>query len=98
MFRFVSAPVMMERPFAGPPGVAREPLDILRRAFAQVVRDPSFLAEAARQNLDVDPHTGAEVARTVAEIVATPPAIVQKVKDATLARDAATRGGVQPAE
>jgi tripartite-type tricarboxylate transporter receptor subunit TctC len=99
MFHFVSAPVMMERPFAGPPGMAREPLAILRRAFTQMVRDPAFLAEAARLNLDVDPHTGEEVARTVADIVATPPAIVQKVKDATFARDAATRGGApQPAE
>ncbi len=79
MFHFVSAPVMMERPFAGPPGMAREPLEILRRAFEAMVKDGAFLADAARLNLDIDPHSGEQVAKIVADIVGTPPAIVRKV-------------------
>jgi tripartite-type tricarboxylate transporter receptor subunit TctC len=80
MFRFVSAPVNMERPYAGPPDMAAEPLAILRRAFAAMVKDKSFLAEAARLNLDINPHRGREVAATVAEIVNTPQPILQKLK------------------
>jgi tripartite-type tricarboxylate transporter receptor subunit TctC len=87
MFRFISAPASIERPFAGPPGMAIEPLDILRRAFDRIVRDPAFLAEAAQLNLDVDPHSGEDVTEIVADIVATPPAIVRKVRDITAARD-----------
>jgi tripartite-type tricarboxylate transporter receptor subunit TctC len=89
MFRFVSAPVAIERPFAGPPGMAPEVLAILREAFAGMVKDPAFLADAARQNLDVDPHSGAEVAKIVADIVNAPPAIVQKVKDIMVPKDGA---------
>jgi tripartite-type tricarboxylate transporter receptor subunit TctC len=81
MFTFISAPAAIERPFAGPPGMAGEGRDILRRAFDRVVRDPGFLAEAAQLNLDVDPHPGEEVARIVTGIIDTPPAIVRKVRD-----------------
>jgi tripartite-type tricarboxylate transporter receptor subunit TctC len=93
MFRFVSAPVSIERPFVGPPGMAAEPLAILRRAFDRMVRDPGFLADAARQNLDVDPHSGAEVAAIVADIVRTPPAIAGKVKEIMAVKETETRGG-----
>jgi tripartite-type tricarboxylate transporter receptor subunit TctC len=88
MFRFISAPASIERPFAGPPGMAPEALDVLRRAFDKTVRDPAFLSEAAQLNLDVDPHSGEEVARIVADIVGTPPAIVRKVREITAPRDA----------
>jgi tripartite-type tricarboxylate transporter receptor subunit TctC len=88
MFRFISAPASIERPFAGPPGMAPEALDVLRRAFDKTVRDPAFLSEAAQLNLDVDPHSGEEVARIVADIVGTPPAIVRKVREIIAPRDA----------
>jgi len=87
MFRFVSEPVSIERPFVGPPGMAPEPLAILRGAFDRMVRDPAFLAEAARENLDVDPHSGEAVSKIVADIVSTPPAIARKVKDIMAATD-----------
>jgi tripartite-type tricarboxylate transporter receptor subunit TctC len=83
MFSFISASVAIERPFAGPPGMAPEVLTILRNAFNQMMKDPAFLAEAARSQMDVDPHTGEEVTKIVADIIATPPAIVQRVKQIT---------------
>ncbi len=81
MFTLVSAPAAIERPFAGPPGMALEALDLLRHAFDRMVRDPAFLAEAAQLDLDVDPHSGADTARIVADIVGTPPAVVRKVRE-----------------
>src|SRR3954454_15001594 len=81
MFRFVSAPISIERPFAGPPGMAREPLEILRRAFDAMVKDDAFRDDAARLAMDIDPRSGEDVARIVSEIVSTPPAIVHKVKE-----------------
>jgi tripartite-type tricarboxylate transporter receptor subunit TctC len=89
MFRFVSAPVAIERPFAAPPGTAPEVLAILRRAFEAMVKDPAFLAEAARLQVDIDPHSGAEVAQLVSGIIDAPPAIVQKVKDIMVPKDGA---------
>jgi len=95
MFRFVSAPVAIERPFAGPPGMAPEALAIFRRTVDRLVKDPAFLTEAARQNLDIDPHSGEEVAKIVADIVGAPPAIVQKVKEIMIPKDA---GNKSPAD
>lgn len=97
MFRFVSASVAIERPFAGPPGMAREALDILRSAFDRMVKDPAFLADAAQQQMDVDPRTGDEVAKIVAEIVSAPPAMVQKVKEITAVKEEGGKGGDKPA-
>jgi tripartite-type tricarboxylate transporter receptor subunit TctC len=81
MFRLMSAPIAIERPFAGPPGMAREPRDILRRAFEETVKDQAFLAEAARLNMEIDPHTGPEVEKIVGEIVGTPPGIARRVRE-----------------
>ena len=41
------------------------------------------MAEAAQLSLDVDPHSGEDVTRIVADIVGTPPAIVRKVREIT---------------
>jgi tripartite-type tricarboxylate transporter receptor subunit TctC len=83
MFRFVSAPASIERPFAGPPGMPAEALAIYRRAFAEVMKSPRLREEAQRLNLDLDPQPGEAVARIVSEIVTTTPAIVAKVKAIT---------------
>jgi hypothetical protein len=80
MFTFVSAPAAIERPYAGPPGMPTEALDIYRRAFAEMVKDAKFREEVSRLNLDLDPQSGSEVAKIVAGIVTAPPAIVAKVK------------------
>ncbi len=93
MFRFVSAPISIERPFAGPPEMAREPLGILRDAFDRMVKDEAFLRDAAMQNMDVDPQRGEEVAKIVADIVAAPAAMVRKVREIMAAKDANARNG-----
>jgi tripartite-type tricarboxylate transporter receptor subunit TctC len=51
----------MGRPFALPPGVPAERVAILRKAFAQTLKDPAFLAEAAKEQLEIDPLSGAEI-------------------------------------
>jgi tripartite-type tricarboxylate transporter receptor subunit TctC len=83
LFTFVSAPAAMERPFAGPPGVPPDLLAAYRRAFAEMAKGARFRDDVARLNLDVDPQPGEDVARIVAGIVTTPPAIVAKVKAIT---------------
>jgi tripartite-type tricarboxylate transporter receptor subunit TctC len=92
MFRLMSAPIAIERPFVGPPGLAREPRDILRRAFEHMGKDPAFLAEAARASMEIDPRRGEEVERIVADIVGTPPTITQSVRE-IIAKDADGRSG-----
>jgi len=83
LFTFVSAPAAIERPFAGPPGMPSELVDIYRRAFMDMVKSPRLREEVARLNLDFDPQPGETVARIVSDIVTTTPAIVAKLKAIT---------------
>jgi tripartite-type tricarboxylate transporter receptor subunit TctC len=51
----------MGRPFALPPGVPADRVNILRQAFDETLKDPAFIAEAAKLQLEIDPLTGAEI-------------------------------------
>jgi tripartite-type tricarboxylate transporter receptor subunit TctC len=62
----------MGRPFVAPPDIPAERLAALREAFAATLRDPAFLDDARRQNLNVVPVSGAELAEIVANAYRTP--------------------------
>jgi tripartite-type tricarboxylate transporter receptor subunit TctC len=67
----------MARPYVMPPGVPAERLAALRAAFNATMKDPAFLADAKRQDLEVHPVSGAEADALLAEAYATPPALVK---------------------
>jgi tripartite-type tricarboxylate transporter receptor subunit TctC len=52
----------------------------LRQAFAETMRDPGFIADAARFQLDVDPMTGEELQSLIAELGRMPPDVVARVR------------------
>jgi tripartite-type tricarboxylate transporter receptor subunit TctC len=83
MFEFISQPIAMQQPFVGPPGIPADRLNLLRRAFDAMTKDPDFRKEVERLDLELDPVSGEEVQKIVRTIVATPADIVQKVKAAT---------------
>ncbi len=64
------------------PGVPQDRIDALRRAFDATVKDPEFLAEAARTKLTVNPMPGEELQKLVAEVAAISPEILEKVRAA----------------
>ena len=70
----------MARPFVGPPGLAPDKATLLRRAFDATMKDPEFLADAAKIQADVQPTTGEEVQKLVARIYATPRPVTERVK------------------
>ena len=81
--KFMVARLDHGKPYFGPPGIPADRLDILRRAFDKVVKDPEFIADINRQDGEVDgPMTGEELAAVVAEEAATPPAVVKRIEDA----------------
>src|SRR5436309_7230962 len=65
------------RPFAAPPGLPPARLQALRAAFDATMKDPQFLAEAKRLELEVRPVPGADVEKLIKEIYATPPDVVK---------------------
>jgi tripartite-type tricarboxylate transporter receptor subunit TctC len=73
---------VMGRPFAAPPGVPEDRKQALRKAFDETLKDPAFLAEADKLKLDVNPVTGAEIDRLVADIYGTPKDIVEETRKA----------------
>jgi tripartite-type tricarboxylate transporter receptor subunit TctC len=73
---------LLGRPLAGPPGVPPERLAILRTAFQDTMRDPEFLAEAQKANLDIDPATHEQVERLLAQFADYPKDMIERAKQA----------------
>jgi tripartite-type tricarboxylate transporter receptor subunit TctC len=69
------------RPYVAPPGIPPERLRALRAAFDATMRDPDFLADAQRQDLEIRPVTGPEADALIAEIYASPPEVVKLAID-----------------
>ena len=67
-------------PFAAPPGVPHERLQLIRDAFAATTRDPEFLKDAARLGIESTPKAGADVDTMVREIYRMPPDVVALAK------------------
>jgi tripartite-type tricarboxylate transporter receptor subunit TctC len=73
------APSIITRVYVMPPGSPRDKTQILRRAFQDTLRDPEFLAEAAKAKLEVNPLTGEEVERIVNEMFNIPSSVVSRL-------------------
>jgi tripartite-type tricarboxylate transporter receptor subunit TctC len=84
MFQLVSSTVDMGQPFAAPPGVPRERVNALRRAFEATLRDPAFRADTARLGPQtmLEPIPGETVAATVKRTVETPKDLVERLRAA----------------
>jgi tripartite-type tricarboxylate transporter receptor subunit TctC len=68
------------RPFVAPPGLDPETVQILRKAFDDTMRDPAFLAEMQKANLEVNPIPGADVAALIDRLFKTPPDVIERAK------------------
>lgn len=70
------------RPFLSPPGIPQDRLAVLRSAFMATLRDPEFLADAAKMKLTIAPKDAATVTTLVKQMHASPPDLVEKVNRA----------------
>jgi tripartite-type tricarboxylate transporter receptor subunit TctC len=72
-----------DRPYAAPPGVPKERLQILRESFQRVLKDPEFAAEA-KKLLDWDGTTylsGEQLQKKIDATVTQPPDVIKRVKE-----------------
>jgi tripartite-type tricarboxylate transporter receptor subunit TctC len=69
------------RPFIVARSVPAERVTVLRTAFEAIVKDESFLNDAQKQNLLLDPVTGEEAEKIIATIYAASPELTRRVKD-----------------
>lgn len=77
----VHQPSAMTYSYSLPPGTPKDRVQILRNAFLQAVKDPDFLADAGKANLEVAPASGEEIEQAIASLFKTPPAVVAKLKE-----------------
>ena len=68
----------MARPFAAPPGIPEDRKAALIAAFEATMKDPEFLSEAQKLSIDVSPVTAAHLNSLLADLYATPKAVLQK--------------------
>ncbi len=66
-----------------PPGVPAERAAILCRAFFEMVKDPDFLAEAAKIGIDPQPLSGEDLQRVVANTLGATGDAVRKLREVT---------------
>jgi len=78
--RLVATLSLLGRGLAVPPGVPGERVAALRQAFEAMAADPEFQAEAAKRKLRLDPLTGPEVQKSVGEVLAMSPQVVDRAR------------------
>jgi tripartite-type tricarboxylate transporter receptor subunit TctC len=59
---------VMGRPFAAPPGVRKDVIDALRKAFTETMADKEFLIEAEKAKLEITPVSGDRIQSLVQEV------------------------------
>ena len=70
----------MGHPIAMPPGVPPDRVAAVRLALDTMVKDPEFLADAAKRNLELLPGRWEELERTVAEVFQANPAAIETAR------------------
>jgi tripartite-type tricarboxylate transporter receptor subunit TctC len=82
----LSADSVLAWPLLAPPDLPTERVGALRAAFDAMMQDPELLADAARQSLDIDPVSGAEMQALVERLYRAPPEVVDLAKKINNAR------------
>ena len=77
---FLSADTAIARAIVAPQDIPADRLEALRRAFDATMKDPQFLAEADKAQMDVSPMRGEDAQKIADAIVDTPPDVVARAK------------------
>jgi tripartite-type tricarboxylate transporter receptor subunit TctC len=72
ILRALEFPEAIGRPFMMPPGTPKALVEAMQRAFDATMKDPKFQADATRAKLDIEPVSGVEMAKMIANAYATP--------------------------
>jgi tripartite-type tricarboxylate transporter receptor subunit TctC len=82
ILKLILAAQEMARPFAAPPGIPADRKAALAAAFDATMKDPEYLADAAKLKIDVNPVTGKAIDTLLAELYATPKDVVKQASEA----------------
>jgi tripartite-type tricarboxylate transporter receptor subunit TctC len=80
-WRFMLTQTIMGRPFAMGPEVPADRVAAMRAAFQAMLKDPQFIADAAKSHLDLLPIDGAAIEALIKEAAAVPRPTLEKLKN-----------------
>jgi tripartite-type tricarboxylate transporter receptor subunit TctC len=86
IFRLLTYRELLGRPYVAPPETPKHRVDILRKAFAEAMKDPDYLAEAKQAHQDVDFTDYRGMESVIADAYAMPQEIVRRVAALTRAK------------
>ena len=78
---------VMGRPYLAPPNVPAERHEALRRAFDATTRDPEFLADAERLQLELNPVNGEEIDTLITRIYGASQSAIELAANAIIKTD-----------
>jgi tripartite-type tricarboxylate transporter receptor subunit TctC len=78
----ILAPNQIDRPILAPPGVPAERVALLRKAFHEAMNDPKFIAQAAKEKLEIKEVSGDGVEKLLEGSFALSPDVVKTAKKA----------------
>lgn len=80
LFRLIFGPWAYGRPLFMAPGTEPSRVAALRGAFAATLKDPAFIAETNKINLEIQPTAPDAIGKIVAEVLATPAPVVERAR------------------
>ena len=80
-------PAVITQPYSLPPGTPKERVKLLQDAFVATMKDPDFLSEAKKSNLEINPIYARELENIVRDFFTLSPALVGKLKELLVPKD-----------
>jgi tripartite-type tricarboxylate transporter receptor subunit TctC len=78
IIKFAELPFFMALPFVAPPDLPPDRAAALRDGFMQMVKDPAFLDDAGKIDLDISPIDGEAVRQLITQAAATPKDVIAR--------------------
>ncbi len=80
LFQLIFGPWSYGRPMFAPPGTPPDKVAALRGAFVAMLKDPAFIAETKKINMEIQPTGPDEIAKVVDQILRTPAPVIENAR------------------
>jgi tripartite-type tricarboxylate transporter receptor subunit TctC len=77
----IQFPALLSLAYVLPPATPKDRVQLLRKAFADTLVSPDFLADVQRARLNVDPGSGEELQKTVDRLFKLTPTVTNRLKE-----------------
>ncbi|MBI2987547.1 MAG: hypothetical protein HYY45_12350 [Deltaproteobacteria bacterium] len=76
----ILSPGTFGRPIVGTPGIPADRITVLREAYAKMLQDPEFLADAKKRQWEINPISGERLEALAKEVINQPPEVIERMK------------------